>query len=52
MATLIHDSYLPVYVQEELGLSNTKVGSGGAGEGSVCEWGGERVAEGLSGEDT
>ncbi len=25
VATLIHDSYLPVYVQDELGLSNTKV---------------------------
>lgn len=27
VATLIHDSYLPVYVQDELGLSNTKVRS-------------------------
>jgi hypothetical protein len=26
VATLIHDSYLPIYVQDELGLSNTKVG--------------------------
>jgi hypothetical protein len=26
VATLMHDSYLPVYVQDELGLSNTKVG--------------------------
>jgi hypothetical protein len=26
VATLIHDSYLPVYVQDVLGLSNTKVG--------------------------
>jgi biotin operon repressor len=25
LATLIHDSYLPVYIQDELGLSNTKV---------------------------
>ncbi len=25
IATLMHDSYLPVYVQDELGLSNTKV---------------------------
>ena len=25
VATLMHDSYLPVYVQDELGLSNTKV---------------------------
>ena len=25
VATLIHDSYLPVYVQDVLGLSNTKV---------------------------
>lgn len=26
VATLIHDSYLPVYVQDELGLSNTQIG--------------------------
>ena len=25
VATLMHDSYLPVYVQDELGLSSTKV---------------------------
>ena len=30
IATLMHDSYLPVYVQDELGLSNTKVGGSGA----------------------
>jgi len=27
IATLMHDSYLPVYVQDELGLSNTKIGA-------------------------
>eukprot|EP00877_Chromochloris_zofingiensis_P008832 jgi/Chrzof1/4201/Cz14g02210.t1 len=27
VATLMHDSYLPVYVQDELGLSNTKIGA-------------------------
>ena len=25
VATLIHDTYLPVYLQDQLGLSNTKV---------------------------
>lgn len=27
VATLMHDTYLPVYVQDELGLSNTKIGA-------------------------
>ncbi|KAG2487499.1 hypothetical protein HYH03_013918 [Edaphochlamys debaryana] len=27
IATLIHDSYLPIYVHEELGLSTTKIGA-------------------------
>lgn len=27
IATLIHDSYLPIYVQDVLGLSNTKIGA-------------------------
>ncbi len=26
VATLIHDTYLPIYLSEQLGLSNTKVG--------------------------
>ncbi len=26
IATLIHDTYLPLYLQDVLGLSNTKVG--------------------------
>lgn len=43
VATLMHDSYLPVYVQDELGLSNTKVGwplleemGGGDGGPAIC----------------
>ncbi len=27
IATLIHDSYLPVYAQDVLGLSNTSIGA-------------------------
>ena len=27
IATLIHDSYLPIYAQDVLGLSNTSIGA-------------------------
>ena len=33
IATLIHDSYLPLYVHEELGLSTTKARGEGEGKG-------------------
>ncbi|KAL6749039.1 MFS general substrate transporter [Haematococcus lacustris] len=44
VATLIHDSYLPVYVQDELGLSSTKIGAVQGGAQFLCQ-----ISKGVSG---
>lgn len=44
VATLIHDSYLPVYVQDELGLSNTKIGAVQGAAQFLCQ-----LSKGVSG---
>lgn len=40
VATLIHDTYLPVYLSEVLHLSNSKVRHMTCREGCVCGHGG------------
>ncbi|KAF5831752.1 hypothetical protein DUNSADRAFT_12622 [Dunaliella salina] len=44
LATLIHDSYLPVYIQDELGLSNTKIGALQGAAQFLCQ-----LSKGVSG---
>lgn len=44
LATLIHDSYLPVYIQDELGLSNTKIGALQGAAQFLCQ-----MSKGVSG---
>ncbi|GLI66744.1 hypothetical protein VaNZ11_010693 [Volvox africanus] len=44
IATLIHDSYLPIYVHEELGLSTTKIGAVQGAAQFLCQ-----ISKGVSG---
>lgn len=44
VATFIHDSYLPVYLQDHLGLSNTKIGAIQGAAQFLCQ-----LSKGVSG---
>ncbi|GLC74863.1 hypothetical protein PLESTF_001565600 [Pleodorina starrii] len=44
IATLIHDSYLPIYVHDELGLSTTKIGAVQGAAQFLCQ-----ISKGVSG---